>query len=122
MEIGRRKTLTQVPASPQLRRVSAAVVGRHSAGSVGKSRFQAVRPIAAPASSSGSRGDQNTDMDVVTELKEPVQARAEMNAEEYGKFGAGAPAQPAAEGHFFSFFFFFRIFSDFFRFLIFRFF
>ena len=34
-------------------------------------------------------------MDVVTELREPVQARAEMNAEE---FGAGAPAQSASEG------------------------
>ena len=34
-------------------------------------------------------------MDVVTELREHVQARAEMNAEE---FGAGAPAQSAAEG------------------------
>ena len=66
--------------------------------SVGKSRFQAVRPIAAAASSSGSVGEQNTDMDVVTELREPVQARAEMNAEEYGEFGAGAPAQSAAEG------------------------
>ena len=34
-------------------------------------------------------------MVVVTELREPVQARAEMNVEE---FGAGAPAQSAAEG------------------------
>ena len=34
-------------------------------------------------------------MDVVTELREPVQARAEMNAE---VFGAGAPAQSASEG------------------------
>ena len=34
-------------------------------------------------------------MDVVTELREPVQARAEMNAED---FGAGVPAQSAAEG------------------------
>ena len=66
-----------------------------SAGSVGKSRSQAVRPIAGAASLSGSRGEQNTDMDVVTELREPVQARADMNAEE---IGAGAPAQSAAEG------------------------
>ena len=43
-------------ASPQLRRVSAAVVGGQSAGSVDKSRFQAVRPIAAAAGSSRSRG------------------------------------------------------------------
>ena len=77
-------------ASPQLRRDSAAVVGGQLAGSVGKSRSQAVRPIAAAASSSGSRGEQNTDMDVVPEVREPVQARAEMNAEE---FGAGVPAQ-----------------------------
>ena len=34
-------------------------------------------------------------MDVVTEVREPVQARAEMNAEE---FGAGVPAQSAEEG------------------------
>ena len=85
-------------ASPQLRRDSAAVVGGQSAGSVGKSRSQAVRPIAAAASSSGSRGEQNTDMDVVPELRDPVQARTERNAEEYGEFGAGAPAQSAAEG------------------------
>ena len=51
---------------------------RQSAGSVGNSRSQAVRPIAAEASSSGSRGEQNTDMDVVTEVREPVQARAGM--------------------------------------------
>ena len=38
--------------------------GGQLAGSVGKSRSQAVRPIAAAASSSGSRGEQNTDMDV----------------------------------------------------------
>ena len=55
-------------ASPQLRRVSTAVVGGQSAGSVGKSRSQAVRPIAAAASSSGSRGEQITDMDVALEL------------------------------------------------------
>ena len=85
-------------ASPQLRRDSAAVVAGQSAGSVGKSRSQAVRPIAAAASSSGSHGEQNTDMDVVPELGDPVQARAEMNAEEYGEFGAGSPAQSAAEG------------------------
>ena len=60
--------------------------------------MQAVRPIAAAASSSGSRGEQNTDMDVVLELGGPVQARAERNAEEYGEFGAGDPAQSAAEG------------------------
>ena len=53
---------------------------------------QAVRPIAAAASSSGSRGEHNTDMDVVPELKDPVQARTEINAEEYGESGAGAPA------------------------------
>ena len=63
--------------------------------SVGKSRSQAVRPIADAASSSGSRGEQNTDMDVVTELREPVQTRSEMNSEE---FGAGSPAQSAEEG------------------------
>ena len=63
-----------VSASPQLRQASAAVVGGQ-AGSVGKSRSQAAMPIAAAASSSGSRGEQNTDMDVVTELREPVQAR-----------------------------------------------
>ena len=77
-----------VSVLPRSRRVSAAVVGRQSAGSVRKSRFQAVRPIAVAASSPGSRGEQNTDMDVVTELREPVQARAEMNAEEYREFGA----------------------------------
>ena len=85
-------------ASPQLRRHSAAVVGWQSAGSVGKSRSQSVRPIAAAASSSGSRGEQNTAMDVVPELRDPVQARTERNAEEYGEFGAGAPAQSAAGG------------------------
>ena len=69
-----------------------------SAGSVGKSRFQAVRPIAAAAGSSGSRGEQNTYMDVVPGLGDPAQARAERNAEEYGEVGAGAPAQSAAEG------------------------
>ena len=69
-----------------------------SAGSVGKSRFQAVRLIAAAASSSGSRGEQNTDMDVVPGAGVPAQARGERNAEEYGEFGAGAPAQSAAEG------------------------
>ena len=37
-------------------------------------------------------------MDVVPELGDPVQARAERNAEEYGEFGAGDPAQSAAEG------------------------
>ena len=37
-------------------------------------------------------------MDVVPELRDPVQARTERNAEEYGEFGAGAPAQSAAEG------------------------
>ena len=34
----------------------------------------------------------------VPELGDPVQARAERNAEEYGEFGAGAPARSAAEG------------------------
>ena len=34
-------------------------------------------------------------MDVVTELREPVQARSEMNLEE---FGAGSLAQSAEEG------------------------
>ena len=37
-------------------------------------------------------------MDVVPELRDPIQARAERNAEEYGEVGAGAPAQSAAEG------------------------
>ena len=54
-----------------------------------------MRPVAAEASSSGSRGEQNTDMDVETEVREPVQAKAGMNAEE---FGAGVPAQSAEEG------------------------
>ena len=54
-------------------------------------------PIAAAASSSGSHGEQNTDMDVVPELGGSVQARTERNAEEYGEFGAGAPAQSEVE-------------------------
>ena len=37
-------------------------------------------------------------MDAVPELRYPVQARTERNAEEYGEFGAGAPAQSAPEG------------------------
>ena len=93
MKIGRRKTST-----PVLQRACTTIVGWQSAGSVGKSRFQAVRPIAAAASSSGSRGEQNNDMDVVPELGGPVQARTDRNAEEYGEFGAGAPARSAAEG------------------------
>ena len=56
---------------PQLLRVNASVVGGQPAGSVGKSRSQAVSPIEAATSSSGSRSEQNTDMDVVTELRDP---------------------------------------------------
>ena len=96
MAIGRRKIST--PALPRACFPAAAPSQGQSAGSVGKSRFQAARPIAAAASSSGSRGDQNTDMDVVPGAEVPAQARAERNAEEYGEFGAGAPAQSAAEG------------------------
>ena len=99
MEIGKRKNFDTGAAVSVLPRSYAKPVqqlpGWQSAGSVGKSRSQAVRPIEAAASSSGSRGEQNTDMDVVTEVREPVQARAEMNAEE---FGAGVPAQSAEEG------------------------
>ena len=65
--------------------------GRQSAG-------RAVRPVAAAASSSGSPGEQNTDMDVVSGAGVSAQARAERNGEGYGEIGAGASAQSAAEG------------------------
>ena len=37
-------------------------------------------------------------MDVVPGAGVPAQARAERNAEEYGEFGTGDPAQSAAQG------------------------
>ena len=67
----------------QLLRVNASVVGRQPAGSVGQSRSQGVSPIEAAASSSGSCSEQNTDMDDVTELRDP---RAPSGQEEDDEF------------------------------------
>ena len=64
----------------------------------GQSVGRAERPIAAAASSSGSRGEHNTDMDVVSGAGVSDQAGAERSEGEYGEVGTGDPAHSAAEG------------------------